>query len=598
MDAHKTTIGDIFQSGRLLEIPYYQRAYVWGEAEWKRFADDMEMVSAKGASPYFIGSIILKQRKTRSDEKCGDVRVVIDGQQRLTTLVVYFKVLSLKQDVPAIFEDFMVRLSKKDKDLAIALRHSRIDREAFERVCRMERPDHLECDEKGIVAETANKIIKLYNYFLDNVDASGIDSDNIFSKLLFVGIDVDSNENEQQIFDTINSLGVRLTTTELLKNYFFDENNESAYRRCWEPIFEKDEECKQYWDREIVSGSTRWHLSDLFFLAFLNIVTKGAEYKISADDKIKFARAESLFSSYKEFIEKYYSKVHSDGKAKFLREVGRYAMAFRANFNPDCRKEAVAAEFCIDRINLMIFGQDVSTIISYVLYVLMHVESEAERNRIFGVIETYILRRLVAKFDTRGYYQLFSETLIVKKVRTAKALEEYLTTKDDKSTAVIPNDKDLLHGIEDGLRTNRQNTTVLYMLESRLRGRGEFATKLLGFADYSLEHLMPQKWREHWKAKLTDEQAEVRNRILLTLGNLAIIPGKLNSAVSNGAWQVKLKGNAKKPGLKENANGLLTLQKYLQLPEWNENTIRRRGSDLYKHMLKAWPRLSIAGKTK
>lgn len=590
MDAHKSTIGDIFLKGRLLEIPYYQRAYVWGEPQWERFAADMEMVSLPGTSPYFIGSIILKQRETSSAEKCGDVRVVIDGQQRLTTLVVYFKVLSLLQGLPTIFEDFMVRLSKKDNTLIIALRHSRIDRDAFQSVCELEKLDPLECDEKGKVKDSANQIIKLYNYFRTHIKADAVDADRIFQKLLFVGIDVQRGENEQQIFDTINSLGVRLTTTELLKNFFFDENNETAYHKYWEPIFEKDEECKQYWDREIISGSTRWHLSDLFFLAFLNIMTKCAEYKISADDKIKFARVESLFSSYKEFIDRYYAKIHPEGKAKILREIGRYATAFRSNFNPDCRKEAVAAEFGIDRINLMIFGQDGSTLISYVLYVLMHVEDEAERNKIFGIVETYILRRLVAKFDTRGYYQLFSETLIMKKIRTAKALAEYLTSKDDKSTAVIPSDEDLQHGIDEGLRTNRQNTTILYMLESRLRGRGEFATKLLGFADYSLEHLMPQKWREHWKAKLTEEQADARSRLLLTLGNLAIIPGKLNSVISNGDWQTKLKGNAKKPGLKENANGLLTLQKYLVLPTWDEATIRRRGSDLYKHMLKAWPR--------
>lgn len=590
MDAHKSTIGDIFLKGRLLEIPYYQRAYVWGEPQWERFAADMEMVSMPEAAPYFIGSIILKQRETSSADKCGDVRVVIDGQQRLTTLVVYFKVLSLLQDLPTVFEDFMVRLSKKDDTLTIALRHSRIDRESFQAVCELKELLPLGCDDKGNVKDSANQITKLYNYFRKKINPKVVDADQIFKNLLFVGIDVQRGENEQQIFDTINSLGVRLTTTELLKNYFFDENNEANYREYWEPIFEKDEDCKRYWDREIVSGSTRWHLSDLFFLAFLNIMTRGVEYKISADDKIKFARAENLFASYKEFIERYYSKVHPGGKSKILREIGRYAKAFRDNFDPDCRKEAIAADFSMERINLMIFGQDGSTLISYVLYVLMHVEDEAERNRIFGIIETYILRRLVAKFDTRGYYQLFSETLIMKKIRTAKALEEYLTSKTDKSTVVIPSDEDVQHGIEDGFRTNRQNTTILYMLESRLRRRGVFATKLLGFADYSLEHLMPQKWREHWKAKLTGEQADARDRLLLTLGNLAIIPGKLNSAISNGDWRTKLKGNAKKPGLKENANGLLTLQKYLALPDWNEERIHDRGRELYEQMLKAWPR--------
>ena len=415
MDAHKSTIGDIFLKGRLLEIPYYQRAYVWKEPQWERFAADMEMVSASGASPYFIGSIILKQRETSSADKCGDVRVIIDGQQRLTTLVVYFKVLSLLLKLPSVFEDFMVRLSKKDSSLSIALRHSRIDRKSFQTICELEELRPLECDDKGKTKDGANQIIKLYNYFRKRIDKRVVDADRILQNLLFVGIDVQSGEDEQQIFDTINSLGVRLTTTELLKNYFFDENNEPAYREHWEPIFEKDEECKRYWDREIVSGSTRWHLSDLFFLAFLNIITKSPEYRLSTEDKAKFARAESLFASYKEFVDRYYAKIHPEGRTKILREIDRYAATFRDTFNPDCKQEGIAAEFGVDRINLMIFGQDGSTLISYILYVLMHVEDETERNKIFGVIETFILRRLVAKFDTRGYYTLFSETLIVKK---------------------------------------------------------------------------------------------------------------------------------------------------------------------------------------
>ena len=87
MEAGKRTIREIFNRGRNLEIPFFQRNYVWDEKEWERFLDDMQHISAT-KRPYFLGSVILKQQPTpsNSDEK----RTIIDGQQRLTTLNIFF----------------------------------------------------------------------------------------------------------------------------------------------------------------------------------------------------------------------------------------------------------------------------------------------------------------------------------------------------------------------------------------------------------------------------------------------------------------------------------------------------------------------------
>ena len=576
MDAHKATIVEIFNRGRILEIPYYQRAYVWGEEQWCRFISDMEMVSAAPNKPYFIGSIILKQKKTSSSDVCGDVRVVIDGQQRITTLIVYFKVLSLLKEKPRIFETFMISHDDdddEDESQILAMRHNRIDRPAFEKVASLN---------ELIPLEGENQIIKLYNYLRANIKADKIDSKNIKSNLLFVGVDVQANEDEQQIFDTINSLGVKLTTTELLKNYFFDEQNEADYKKYWEPIFEADEEVKHYWDQVVVAGTTRWFLSDLFFASYLNILTRCGLYDIPTSDKLRFSKVDKLFSSYKEFTSKYYK----GDKVKLLLEIGQYAKIFKSSFNPDCLTDKIPSDFGLDRLNLMIFGADGTTIIPYALYVLANVNDEVERNRIFGVVESLMMRRSVAKWDTRGYYQFFSDTLINNAVLTADGLIALLA-KDGGVT--MPTDDDVLHGVENGKRTNHQNTIILYMLESRLRHDGDFATDLRGLADYSLEHLMPKKWRMTWENNLSEQEAEERDKLLLTLGNLAIIPGHLNTIISNGAWKTKLQGVKNRPGLRVHASGLKTLQEYLDKPVWNEGEIKNRASDLYDKMLTAWP---------
>lgn len=97
MEAGKRSINDIFNGNKILEIPFFQRAYVWDNPQWERFLSDMEHVSLTN-KPYFLGSVILKQQLTNSQQSVGDKRTVIDGQQRLTTLNIFFKVLSLKTD--------------------------------------------------------------------------------------------------------------------------------------------------------------------------------------------------------------------------------------------------------------------------------------------------------------------------------------------------------------------------------------------------------------------------------------------------------------------------------------------------------------------
>ena len=118
MDAGKATISGVFNGSRLLEIPFYQRAYVWGEEQWERFLGDMEFVTAS-KRPYFLGSIILKQASSGNTwSEVSEVRTVIDGQQRLTTMVIFFKALCAKNGTNNLFErDFVLETGD------VALRH-------------------------------------------------------------------------------------------------------------------------------------------------------------------------------------------------------------------------------------------------------------------------------------------------------------------------------------------------------------------------------------------------------------------------------------------------------------------------------------------
>lgn len=212
MDAGKATISGVFNGSRLLEIPFYQRAYVWGEEQWERFLGDMEFVTAS-KRPYFLGSIILKQASSGNTwSEVSEIRTDIDGQQRLTTMVIFFKALCAKNGTNNLFErDFVLETGD------VALRHGKYDRQDFEKVVSATGCEPL---------EGSSAIVLAYNYFLKNIDPEKVDRNTIKSNVQFVCIDLTEGEDEQQIFDTINSLGVRLTTAELFKNYFFNRENE------------------------------------------------------------------------------------------------------------------------------------------------------------------------------------------------------------------------------------------------------------------------------------------------------------------------------------------------------------------------------------
>lgn len=570
MDAGKRTINELFTGSRLLEIPFFQRAYVWDEPQWARLLEDVEELCSKPEpKPYFLGSVILKQQPTSSGSKTGDIRTIIDGQQRLTTLSILLKTLCLKTNELRKFD----RRFRLDDD-SIVILHNHNDDGAFNKVMEQEKPAKL-------VGE--DRITRAYNYFLKEIKAEKLNFDTICDYVMFVGIDLTADEDEQQIFDTINSLGVRLTTAELLKNYFFNRNDLTLYNTYWRDVFEKDEETKAYWDQEVTTGRFRRTFIDLFFYAFLQIKMQDAGLRVKAEDKSVFSNVVKLFDSYKEFIRTYLP----EGKISLLGEIKEYAEVFRRTIRKDVSDEELTAQAGVDRLNVIIFNLDTATLIPYLLFVERNVENDAEKVSIYEYLEAYIMRRLVCKETTKNYNQLFAERLILNQVLTKDALVAWISTQDDKVNR-MPTDAEVATAFSSVRLTNKYATGVLYLIESKIRNQAFHSTQLLGINKYSLEHMMPKKWRNNWKFSGSAADADLRDSILLTLGNLTIITQSLNASIRDADWATKRAGRGDKGGLQKYADGIETLSKYLSVVEWDEDTIAERARELSRLALGCW----------
>lgn len=581
MKANPQIITQFVNFNEKLSIPFFQRAYVWQNEQWERLVADMKFVT-RTRKPYFMGSVILKEERDQQGQLLG--HTIIDGQQRLTTFAIFYKVFCLITNQTMWFNQVFRRL-----DGTLVIDHNYNTKKDFETILNLTTLEDIPND------QCSSNVFKAYNYFKGAITealASGnnaiLDLNTLPNLLTFVVINLDANEDEQQIFDTINSLGVTLTTGELLKNYFYNKSSVSLYESTWKPVFENDGECLVYWNKEYSSGRTKRSNLEVFFYSFLQIKLQDPQLRVSAEDKSYFGRYESLFNNYKNFINKY-----NVDRLNLISEILEYAQIYKANLDfSKVDKDSgddTPSEYGIERINTIIYGMEANTIIPYVLYVLKNVANMDDRNAIFKILESYLMRRYICQSSNKNYNRLFSENLIGNNILSANDLASYFNSfkGGQQSTMATPSDDEVTEAFKTNKLYNKQATCILYLLESALRDSSRMGTNLKPLGGYTLEHLMPKKWRNNWTFPTSNTEEE-RDRILLTLGNLAIITQPLNSSIRDSEWQTKLNGKNSKTGLLVNASGLMTLQSALSNTNWDEDAINERAEELARLSLEIW----------
>lgn len=559
MEAGKRNISEVFNRARSLEIPFFQRSYVWSEANWSRFLDDMIDVGINQRD-YFLGSVILKQRPTGTGAKIGDIRTVVDGQQRLTTLVLLFKVLYDAIGAPQEFPGIFFNLANE-----LTLRHNHNDQEVFEAITAGRVTEDLR------TRYSESRVLGAFTFFEKHkAQIAAIDPLVLHQKVYFVGIDLGAEEDEQQIFDTINSLGVALSTAELLKNELFDRGDLALYERTWKSAFEADEDCKQYWGALVTAGRAYRENIDLFLQSFL-LIQPGV-----SDD----LRVEGLCESFKTHLKTV------PGRETFIEELTRCAELYRDFLNPLSLDQEVVKQASAERLNVVLLGLSTTTVVPYILYILRHVESKGERGRMFGLLESYLLRRVICRETTKNYNKLFT-SFIRAELDTYEALALRLTSSEEV-TSRFPTDAMVAAGFMDSNLTNQQARVALYLIERSVRHDAKHSTALSGFSHYSLEHLMPKNWPNKW-GQLGPEASRERDQALRKLGNLSLLSSSLNKSIRDGDWATKKAGAGKRHGLDQYAGGLETLAEDLANETWTEAHIVARGHRLAGQALQTWP---------
>ena len=219
-----------------------------------------------------------------------------------------------------------------------------------------------------------------------------------------------------------------------------------------------------------------------------------------------------------------------------IKEIKEYASIYKKNIIPKITEQDIDKNNFIQRLNIIIFGLDTATIIPYILYVSKKVQNESDKYKIFRYLEAYLMRRIICRETTKNYNQLFRSSLINNEIDSLLKLKELIENKSEKIN-FMPTDEDVQKGFNQALLSNKQTKTILYFIERNIRSELN-STELKYISEYSLEHIMPKKWRHNWNKdnKLTEEQQKDRDKIILTLGNLTIITKQLNSSIRDSDW--------------------------------------------------------------
>tara|TARA_R110002049_G_scaffold275725_1_gene453837 strand:- start:13189 stop:14934 length:1746 start_codon:yes stop_codon:yes gene_type:complete len=579
MNISKESLIKLFNTGtNQYVIPFFQRPYVWKKEDCENLYEDLiqtyQINKTNLEKEHFIGTIITKNSPT-STQMTAQYDLV-DGQQRMTTFSLLIKALANSVDMTQenaehLFNNLNSSLSFKDAYGKIHHRiiHNRLDRKSFDMI--MESDGTTDND----IAENDNKIVATYLYFREKF--KDLSNDKLLGKNMTllhkfpaINMVLERHDDEQEIFDTINSLGVKLTTSELLKNHIFSDNeSQELYKEYWEDVFEADEETVKFWNAKKTAGRVYRENIDVLLYCFLII------------EKEKDVSLEHLFKDYKEWLS---SKTFKE-KESFLKTLKDYADVY---INLPTGTELNNMRFSDNekRFFHVIENLNITTIYPLILFIYNNVIDTVERSKCLTLLESYLVRRAVCKLTTKNYNNLFISLIKQLKAKDVDytsietKLEEVLTGYSE-DTGKFPTNDEFTSAFSNTALSNQHAKEILFIITLYQINTVLNDLTALSSSAFSVEHMMPKKWTENWYQEFTPEEIYNRNRKLLTLGNLTIITKNLNSKLRNSAW-------TNKQAILNHYSSLPITTKYTSLSEWNEDAIDERASDLAELALLIW----------
>jgi len=242
--ANETTLRNLLQGERQYVVPLYQRRYSWERRDLQQLWNDLITVTEGGSSAaHFLGSVVLAPSPANTPAGV-QVWLVVDGQQRLTTLSILL--CAIRDHVRATDERFAAKID----DLYLFNKYASGPERYTLLPTQADRSSWVALLEQAPDAGGEDRIGEAYRFFRkelvraddpdDQYDIARIEQ-AIAGQLSIVEIAAHPDDNVHRIFESLNYTGQPLTQADLLRNYLFmrlPSRADHVYERQWLPLQE------------------------------------------------------------------------------------------------------------------------------------------------------------------------------------------------------------------------------------------------------------------------------------------------------------------------------------------------------------------------
>lgn len=510
---------------------------------------------------HFVGSIVYIQDGLFP--VTGPVELlVIDGQQRLTTLSLLLIALSKAAEIAPDSTDFSHKqlyglyltnpFSKNEQYYKLLLTQG--DKSAFTQL--IDDPDHA----KSVLP--TSRLLENYLYFENHLHQGEVDLNAVYrglSKLVVVYIALGRDDNPQLIFESLNSTGMDLSQADLIRNYVLmglsNEEQKKLYNKYWYPMeqsFSASGDSKQF---------------DRFMRDYLTM---------------KLGDIPNIDKVYATF--KRYQRSTSIPMENLVADVYRYACYF-INMAFEQEKDTEIKE-ALKNVNTLKVDVAYPFLLEVYDDYMNQRLSHSDFLTILKLVETYVFRRAICGVPTNSMNNTFAMlTREIDKQHYLESVQAAFLKKD--AARRLPRDEEFqAEFMVKNVYNFRSRNYLLRKLEN-----SEHQKLLINIDAYTIEHILPQNPQLSlaWQNELGPDWKDIQAQYLHTIGNLTLTP--YNSELGDLPFQEKRDEN---PGGYK-YTPLWLNEGLAQLDCWGEAEIQQRAAKLAHRAVRVWsiPHLSL-----
>jgi uncharacterized protein with ParB-like and HNH nuclease domain len=545
-------------------IPVYQRNYDWSNNECKELLNDIIAVETADRGTHFIGSIVFIHEGAYSTSEVKEL-VIIDGQQRLTTINILYVALyrfakdnGIQNEADRLHNMFLTNQYVQQESSKLKLKQTDTNSLAF----------------KAIMNGTENEfnhysnVTENFNFFKSEITTESFNTIlNGLKRLIFVEISLERGKDDpQRIFESLNSTGLDLSQSDLIRNYILMDlpslEQQKVFDKIWQPIEENAKDLKK--QKSLVSS----YIRDYLTLRNKKIPNKS---KVYLEFKKLYAVKDEVY--------------HQD-----LENIKSLSTHYKKFINP-----STVQDHNIRRALKHISRLEINVAFPFLLQVFEDAENGLITNdeliKVLKLIQTYTWRRFIVGLPTNALNKIFMT--LYSEVDTEEYYESIaLALIKKRGSAKFPTDEDLKTALRDKDVYNIQSKNRNYMFEllENFNNREYVDTSN---ENITIEHIFPQNPNEDWNKDITsDDFFQFKEKYVNTIANLTLSGN--NGVLSNKSFQEKKSMN--KQGAEQGYKySRLWLNDYLKtIDTWNISNFNVRFDLIYDRFLKIWEYPDVA----